>query len=70
VYVTVSTSTSGLLQFADWLTAKGITRALEPTGAYSKPVHEGELLLRLFTDRFISPACVGRGGCVSLNLVF
>ena len=38
-YLTVSTSTRGLLQLADWLAAKGVTHAaLEATGVYWKPV--------------------------------
>ena len=37
--LTVSTSTRGLLQLADWLTAKGVTHAaMEATGVYWKPV--------------------------------
>ena len=38
-YVTVSTSTRGLLQLADWLAAQGVTHAgMEATGVYWKPV--------------------------------
>jgi transposase len=38
-YLTVSTSTRGLLQLADWLAAQGVTHAaLEATGVYWKPV--------------------------------
>ncbi len=50
-YLTVSTSTRGLLQLADWLDAKGITHAaLETTGVYWKPVWhvlEGHVSLTL-----------------------
>ena len=36
---TVSTTTAGLLELADWLTAQGVTHvALEATGVYWKPV--------------------------------
>jgi hypothetical protein len=38
-HLTVSTTTRGLLQLADWLASKGITdAALEATGVYWKPV--------------------------------
>jgi transposase len=38
-YLTVSTTTRGLLQLANWLTAQGVTHAaLEATGVYWKPV--------------------------------
>jgi transposase len=50
-YLTVSTSTHGLLQLADWLDAKGVTHAaLETTGVYWKPVWhvlEGHISLTL-----------------------
>jgi transposase len=50
-YLTVSTSTRGLLQLADWLVAQGVTHAaLEATGVYWKPVWhilEGHLALTL-----------------------
>jgi transposase len=37
--ITVSTTTRGLLQLADWLASKGVTHAaLEATGVYWKPV--------------------------------
>ena len=36
---TVSTTTRGLLELADWLTAHGVTHvAMEATGVYWKPV--------------------------------
>src|SRR5437667_6512347 len=36
---TVATTTQGLLEFADWLTARGCTHvAMESTGVYWKPV--------------------------------
>jgi transposase len=38
-YLTVSTTTRGLLQLVDWLAAQGVTHAaLEATGVYWKPV--------------------------------
>jgi transposase len=50
-YLTVSTSTRGLLHLADWLAAQGVTHAaLEATGVYWKPVWhvlEGQILLTL-----------------------
>ena len=50
-YLTVSTSTRGLLQLADWLAAQGVTQAaLEATGVYWKPVWhvlEGHISLTL-----------------------
>jgi transposase len=50
-YLTVATSTRGLLQLADWLTAQGVTHAaMEATGVYWKPVWhvlEGQVALTL-----------------------